>query len=238
MSKITRFSVGRRIEHLALIVVFTLLVITGIPQKFPEVGLSSSVVELFGGLAAMRAVHRVCGLVLTGMAVVHLVAAVVAAARGHKHAFAMVPRRKDFSDAIQQLRYYLGIGQTQARFDRYDYRQKFEYWGVVIGTIIICITGFILLAPTTVTSFLPGQVIPAAKLAHGNEGLLALLVIVIWHMYNAHFNPEVFPFDTTIFSGKISRTRMEHEHPLELEAMESEEGRVGKDLEKGKGRVG
>ncbi|MFI5323980.1 MAG: hypothetical protein ACHQ6U_10705, partial [Thermodesulfobacteriota bacterium] len=53
-----------------------------------------------------------------------------------------------------------------------------------------------------------------------NEALLAFLVIVIWHIYNAIFSPEVFPLDTSIFTGKISRERMLHEHPLELASIE------------------
>ena len=82
------------------------------------------------------------------------------------------------------------------------------------------LTGLILIYPTFTAKLLPGQVVPAAKVAHSNEGLMAFLVITIWHVYNAHLNPDVFPFDTCIFTGKISRERMEHEHPLELARME------------------
>jgi hypothetical protein len=35
-----------------------------------------------------------------------------------------------------------------------------------------------------------------------------------------HFSPEVFPLDTAIFTGKISRERMLHEHPIELASIE------------------
>ncbi|HEY6910792.1 MAG TPA: cytochrome C, partial [Myxococcales bacterium] len=106
------------------------------------------------------------------------------------------------------------------RFDRYDYRQKFEYWGMVAGSLIMTFTGFILFWPALVASVLPGQLIPAAKVMHSYEGLMAFLVVIVWHLYNAHLSPDVFPFDTSIFTGKISRERMEHEHPLELERIE------------------
>ena len=89
--------------------------------------------------------------------------------------------------------------------------------GLVLGAVIVIGTGLILLFPVEVTRFLPGELIPAAKLAHGNEGLMAFLVVILWHIYNAHLNPDVFPFDTTIFTGKISAERMRHEHSLEYD---------------------
>jgi hypothetical protein len=56
--------------------------------------------------------------------------------------------------------------------------------------------------------------------AHSNEGLMAFFVITIWHIFNAHLNPDVFPFDASIFTGKVSRERYQHEHPLELTRLE------------------
>jgi hypothetical protein len=53
---------------------------------------------------------------------------------------------------------------------------------------------------------------------------MAFLVIIIWHFFNAHFSPEAFPFDSSIFTGKMSRERMEKEHPLEYERMLAESG--------------
>ena len=49
---------------------------------------------------------------------------------------------------------------------------------------------------------------------------MAFFVITIWHIFNAHLHPDVFPFDASIFTGKISRERMVHEHPLELARLE------------------
>jgi cytochrome b subunit of formate dehydrogenase len=105
------------------------------------------------------------------------------------------------------------------RFDRFDYRQKFEYWGLLLGSGIVVGTGLALLFPIQTAIWLPGQIIPAAYLAHSQEGLMAFLVVIVWHIYNAHLSPDVFPFDTSIFTGEISEERMHHEHPLELERM-------------------
>ena len=219
-NEIVRFSRGRRIEHFVTMTLFTLLVVTGLPQKFFDTSWARGIVWLFGGLDTLRWVHRLSGFAFTAAAVVHLTGALWSILRGASHALALVPTGKDFRDAVQQLRYYLGLSEHQAQFDRYDYRQKFEYWGLIVGSVIMTVTGFILFWPTKVADVLPGEVIPAAKLAHSNEGLLAFLTILIWHIYNAHLNPDVFPFDKTIFTGKISRERMEHEHPLELARME------------------
>ncbi len=85
------------------------------------------------------------------------------------------------------------------------------------------VTGLMLYFPILTTSYLPGEIIPAAQMAHSNEGLLAFLVVITWHIYNAHFSPDVFPFDLTIFTGKISVERMEKEHPLEYSRMVPDE---------------
>ena len=55
------------------------------------------------------------------------------------------------------------------------------------------------------------------KVAHSNEGFMAFLVVIVWHIWNAHLAPEVFPFDRSIFTGQVSMEKMHHEHPLELE---------------------
>jgi formate dehydrogenase subunit gamma len=216
---IVRFNVKQRVEHLVTMVVFTLLCLTGLPQKFYTSGWAVSLVDFFGGIDRTRALHRLCGIALAVSTVVHFAAAIgIIAARRTR--LSMVPSRQDFLDAIRTLRYYLGAADRAPPFDRYDYRMKFEYWGLVAGNVIMVLTGFVLYFPTLAARLVPGQVIPAAKVAHSNEGLMAFLVITIWHIYNAHLNPDVFPFDTTIFTGKISRERMLHEHPLELARME------------------
>lgn len=214
-----RFTVAQRIEHVAVMSLFTLLVLTGFPQKYASSGWAQGFVSGIGGVGTLRFIHRMVGFLFTAQTLVHFSMLAERVIR-RKGPLTMVPNRRDFTDAIGTLKYYLGLQKHHPQYDRYDYRQKFEYWGMVMGSLVMVATGLMLLYPTTAASFLPGQFIPAAKVAHSNEGLMAMLVIVVWHLFNAHLSPDVFPADVTIFTGKISRERMEKEHGRELARIE------------------
>ncbi|MBP1635255.1 MAG: deca-heme C-type cytochrome-like protein [Acidobacteria bacterium] len=219
---VVRFTLRQRIEHFSVMTLFTILVITGLPQKFFDSAWAEAIILGLGGIDRIRWVHRAAGILFTGFTALHLTLLVGSVLTG-TGSLSLVPTRRDFEDAIQQLRYYLGAADAPARFDRFDYRQKFEYWGLVFGAVIVIATGVVLLFPLAATRFLPGEIVPASKLAHGNEGLMAFLVVIVWHIYNAHLSPDVFPFDKTIFSGRISVERMHHEHPLEYERIKAQE---------------
>ena len=211
-----RFNKLHIAEHLTVMSLFTLLVLTGLPQRFNDYALSEWIVRFLGGIDTTRWIHRITGLLFTLFAAWHLGRITFLLIR-RKIQPVMVPALRDFRDAIVTLRYYLGVSEEQAKFDRYDFRQKFEYFGMLVGSLVMIGTGLLLMFPVFFTNFLPGVLIPVAKTMHGYESLLAFLVIVIWHMYGAHFSPEVFPGDVAIFTGKISRDRMERDHPLEFE---------------------
>jgi formate dehydrogenase subunit gamma len=216
---IVRFNLQQRIEHLVTMLTFAVLCLTGLPQKFYQAGWAQGIVGVLGGVDNTRWIHRIAGITLAVSTIVHFSNG-IRIMLGKRHYFSMVPTKKDFQDAIQQLRYYLGMTEQHPHYDRFTYKEKFEYWGLVVGNVIMVATGFVLFFPVQAASFIPGQVIPAAKVAHSNEGLMAFFVITIWHIFNAHLNPDVFPFDASIFTGKVSRERYLHEHPLELARLE------------------
>ncbi len=218
-SLIKRFSPLRIVEHQVNALVFIVLVITGLSQKFHEADLSQWIIVALGGVDVVRMIHRYCGMFFAVLCITHIVMGTAGVVLKRWPA-SMTINLNDFRNAIENLKYYFGITNEPARCGRYDYKQKFEYWGVVIGGILMIGTGLVLWFPVTVAQFLPGEIIPAAKAAHSNEALLAFLVIITWHIYNSIFSPEVFPLDTAIFTGSISRKRMLHEHPLELADLE------------------
>ena len=234
--EIVRFTMAQRVEHLVTIFTFTGLCLTGLPQKFYSKGWAQWMVDHLGGIDQTRWIHRAIGLLFVSATVVHLANA-LNALLSRRSGFTMVLNKKDFQDCVLQLRYYLGITDEHPRYDRFDYKQKWEYWSLFLGNIIMGLSGLMLFFPTVFAKVLPGQIIPAAKVAHSNEGLMAFFVIAVWHIYNAHLQPDVFPFDGSIFTGRISRERMLHEHPLELARIEgrapdTHDGHRGHDAER------
>jgi cytochrome b subunit of formate dehydrogenase len=217
--RIRRFSAWRIGEHWVIILTTITLFVTGLSQRFWHLDSSQWFILKLGGVDNVRLIHRYTGLVFTLEIFLNVVVAFVGVMRSRWGA-SMFVTRKDFQDAVHNIRYYFGLEERAAACDRYDYMEKFEYWTILFGGFLMIGTGAVLWLPTLVTKVLPGEVIPTAKALHSNEALLIFLINAIWHIYNAIFSPEVFPLDTSIFTGYISRARMLREHPLELARIE------------------
>ncbi len=217
---VRRFSPARVVEHWVHLVLFFMLVATGLSQRYYSFDLSQWFILYLGGIDNIRFFHRLTGVLFSLAVVAHVVAGIVGIV-ARKWQPSMVITKKDFTDVVHNIRYYLGLENLPAIGHRYTYKQKFEYWGILTSAFVMVFTGAILWFPVQITHVLPGEVIPAAKVMHANQALLVFLIIAIWHIYSAIFSPEVFPLDTSIITGYLSRERMLLEHPLELAERES-----------------
>ena len=82
----------------------------------------------------------------------------------------------------------------------------------------------------------PKYVFDIGREAHSDEGLLATLAIVIWHFYNVHFNPEVFPMSWVWWHGQLTEEEMKHHHPLEYaEIVKKESDQIIKEQSESEG---
>lgn len=210
-----RFRLGARIEHFILMVSFTVLGVTGIPQMFARQLWAMWMIDVMGGIELVRIIHRWAAFILVAGSVYHIF---TSAYRLYvkREQMRMVPTKKDFWDFIGFIKYNLGLQEEHPKMAKFNFGEKAEYWAVVWGTAVMVITGFMLWNPIATTAVLPGEFIPAAKAAHGGEALLAVLSIIVWHMYNVHIKH----FNPSIFTGKLPREQMEEEHALELERLE------------------
>lgn len=206
-----RFPLARRIEHLIMLLSFTTLGLTGLPQKFSTAPVSIAFVSILGGIETLRAIHHFAAIVMMlGTAWHILVFGYMAYVRRTR--LSMLPSLQDIKDGWQALMYNLGFAKSFPQMGRYTFEEKMEYWAFVWGAIVMGATGFMMWNPISTVKFLPGEAIPAAKAAHGGEALLAVLAIIIWHMYGVH----VKRFNKSMFTGNMSEADMLHEHPLEL----------------------
>lgn len=215
---VVRFTLAQRIEHLVLIVSFNVLAFTGLPQKYFYTAWAERIIVFMGGIERVRAIHRFFAVVLILEAVYHAGAVLAARLTGRDRGD-MGVSFQDVRNVVGDIAYLLGLRAEKPAFDRYDYRQKFEYWAVVWGTIIMAVTGLIMWLPEVVTRWIPGIIVPAARVAHGGEALLAILAVIIWHFYNAHFRPDIFPMDPAMWTGRIPLERLEHDHRAAYEEL-------------------
>ncbi len=217
-----RFTTSQRFEHILLLVSFSVLALTGLPQKYAGHDWAKTMIETMGGIESIRIVHRFMATVLMTEAIFHI------GMLGYKivvlgHRLNMVPSLTDAKNVWDEVRYNLGLRREFPKYPRYNYGEKAEYLAVVWGTLIMVLTGFLLWNPIAATRLVPGAWIPAARAAHGAEAVLAVASIVTWHMYNVHIKH----FNKAMFTGKVTQEQMEEEHGEELEALEK--GHVRRD---------
>jgi len=215
-----RFDLSQRIQHIVFLVSFSLLGLTGLPQKYAQAPFSIWFFNLIGGIDVSRLVHHTSAIVMMIVSIVHVldVAYRVLVLRNPIN---MIPWIDDLQHVIHDVQYYLGFKKHKAYYGRYSYAEKMEYLALIWGTIVMGLTGFMMWNPISTLRFLPGEAVPAAKAAHGGEALLAVLAIIIWHFYHVHIKH----FNKSMFTGNLTREEMEHEHPAELAMVESGEHR-------------
>lgn len=211
-----RFPRAYRFEHWLLVLTFTTLAVTGLAQKLGPSGVSSLLVGIFGGIENVRVIHRIAATILMLETIYHVgLIGYNLIVRRYKPDLMLNPT--DVRNFFGIFGYNLGRRKQKPRQGRYTVEEKFEYLALVWGTIVMIVTGFVLWNPIAVTSLLPGEFVLAAKSVHGGEALLAVLAIIVWHMYHVHIRH----FNRSMFTGKLSEAEMLDEHPLELEAREA-----------------
>ena len=209
--KYTRFDITQRVEHFIFLLSFTVLGITGLAQKYSENMISQQLIQSLGGIENTRLIHHWAAVVMMFVSIFHILN-LLYRIFVLRVPWSMMPVIEDIKHLIHDVGYYLGIRKEQAYYGRYNYAEKMEYLAVVWGTIIMGITGFMMWNPIVTAEYLPGQIIPAAKAAHGAEAILAVLSILLWHFYHVHLRH----FNKSMFTGKLTREEMKEEHPAEL----------------------
>jgi cytochrome b subunit of formate dehydrogenase len=208
---VRRFDLHVRIQHWLLMSGVVLLVLTGFPLRTATLGASQALASFFGGMRVLPVVHRAAAFLLISAAIYHLGYLAWRVSRRDLR-FSMIPAARDLSDAYGNIAYFLGLRKERPKFAAFSYIEKFDYWAVFWGVVIMVGSGFLFWFPTTFTRVLPGWVVLGAQLAHGEEATLAGLALFVWHFYNVHLRPSIFPMSWTWLDGKIGIEQLREEH--------------------------
>lgn len=211
-----RFTRSDRLEHWVQVIAFTGLAITGLVQMWSESEFPKVIITGMGGINSTRFIHRALAIVILVATAYHLGTA------GYRFFVKrigkqMLPNLNDVRAAAHSVSYNLGFRRQRAQEGKFTFAEKLEYWSIIWGTVIMAVTGLMMWNPVATTKILPGELIPAAKAAHGGEAILAVLAILVWHTYFVH----VRRFNKSIFTGYLDEEEMIDEHPVQLAAIES-----------------
>ena len=215
-----RFTRQQRYMHAVLFTTFLGLAATGLPIRFSESFWARRFASAVRGFGAILFFHKLCAVVLTIAFLIHVKDIVQRGIINRETSIfwgptSMVANWKDAQDVFRHFRWFLGLG-PRPTFDRYAYWEKFDYWAVFWGMVVIGFSGYAMWFAPFFARFLPGWALNAVLVVHSEEGLLAILFIFSIHFVNTHLRPDSFPMDMVIFTGVESESEFEHKRTLEF----------------------
>ena len=208
--KVRRFSFNETLQHLTLIATTATSALTGFTLLYyPSWGMT--VAGDLGGYTQTLDIHYASAIIMGVLVAYHFgyYASKYVANRLLKQParFDINFHWKDISDFFASIKFYLGMGE-KPKFAKYSYAQKFDYWGIYWGMVILGLPGLMIWSGGI------GAYGGLAFIFHIKEALLAVLFLGVFHFYQVHFTPRQFPADLTLFTGVVSEEEMEEDHPL------------------------
>lgn len=221
-----RFTPGQTVLHAIVVTTFLGLALTGLPLRFSTSSLAKDFAHVVGGFSAILFFHKLCAVVLTLAFLGHVGQVLYRGlVRKEKGIFwgptSMVPQIKDLKDLFGNFRWFLGLG-PKPKFERYAYWEKFDYWAVFWGMVVIGFSGYAMWFAPLFAHFLPGWALNAALIIHGDEALLAVLFIFAIHFFNTHLRPGSFPMDMVVLTGRETEEEFENKRALEYSRLSSQ----------------
>lgn len=224
--RLRRFTGTQRLFHLGLVVLFMLLSVTGLGWMYIETTWGRALVGWFGGYPNTLLVHRIGGLVLLGGFVAQLIYLLVAIDWRNLGRSLLGPdsvffHARDLRQFFGHLGWVLGIAKRPA-FERWTWWEKFDYWAVWWGLVIVGATGLLIYNPVASSEYLPGWFYNIALWIHRIEAVLAMGHIFTVHFFVEHWRPANFPYNNSMFDGSVPLEEAREERAAWVARLEAE----------------
>jgi len=206
-AKYIRFTGSERFQHFILTASFIILAYTGFALRYRNAWWASPFTIWNPGFDWRGIIHRIMAVIFILSAAYH-VYYLLRTKRGKEQWKALWVKKKDFLDFMQMTTYNLGIQKQKPNYGRYNYVEKAEYWALVWGSMVMILTGSMLTFENSCLQYFPKWVLDVARIIHYYEAVLAVLAILVWHLYFTMFDPSHYPVNFSMITGKV--TKEEH----------------------------
>ncbi len=215
-----RMTRAERWQHGLLMVSFIVLMVTGLPHLASELGPLRFLAGRGGARVWHGYAHRAAGLVFIGDIAWYFLYALVSA-RGRRNIRDKAVRARDLKEAAA----FFDPRARRPEAGRYSFIEKLDFWSTVLGSSVMIVTGLFMALPGLSLRLFPLRVHQAFVVVHGYEALLALLAVLVGHMYAVHLRPGVFPMSRVWLDGRVTGADLERFHPLEYKRIQADRAR-------------
>jgi len=221
--QITRFDIHLKLQHYLIMVGITVAGILGLAQAFPDWTVSRWFVEeIWGGLGVKRQFHHYFAYIVD-FTVFYFIGYLVYKFFVKKEKMrAMLPSIKDFKDFYEMNLYIFGLRKEEPKYDRYTFGQKLDFYLIAVSVPTLSLTGLAMHYTTVSASMITPTGIALAAIIHRSVAIFLVWFIISVHFYYAHLSPGLFPVNTVILTGKMSKSRYEALYPLDRERLQED----------------
>jgi len=218
--QVVRFDIHLKLQHYLLMIGATLAGVIGLAQAFPDWSVAQWFVEvIWGGIEVKRHFHHYFAYIVDFTVLYYIVYLVYKFFIKKEKMKAMLPAFKDLIDFIHMNLYIFGIAKEEPKYDRYTFGQKLDFYLIIVGIPILSLTGLSMYYTSISTLIIPPTGIALAAVLHRSVAIFLAWFVLSVHLYYAHLAPSLFPVNTVILTGKMSKKRYEEMFPLDHERL-------------------
>jgi len=197
-----RFTRHERWQHWITAFAFVGLVVTGFAFRFPDAWWANWWAGSAFGFEMRDFLHRLFGGLFGGLMLYHIIY-MWKTRRGREVLKHLWPTLDDMTGAWHNIRYHLGWSKERMEIrGLFDYAEKAEYWALVWGSWVMLFTGLPMWFENWALSIMPLWLLDVFRTVHFYEAILASAAIVIWHFYFVIFDPENYPLNMSMITGR------------------------------------